>query len=110
MSNTIFVVAMNQAKYDSLPPDLKKVIDANSGLDDVEVDRQGLRQHDRAGEQARARAQQHVFNVLSPAEYERWKKATEGVDKEWITEVAAKGGNGPALLDDAKALLKKNGG
>ena len=32
MSNTIFVVAMNQAKYDSLPPDLKKVIDANSGI------------------------------------------------------------------------------
>ena len=33
MSNTIFVVAMNQAKYDSLPPDLKKVIDANSGIE-----------------------------------------------------------------------------
>ena len=32
MSNTIFVVAMNQAKYDSLPPDLRKVIDANSGI------------------------------------------------------------------------------
>ena len=44
------------------------------------------------------------------AEFERWKKATEGVEKEWFTEVAAKGGNGPALLDDAKALLKKNGG
>ena len=33
MSNSIFVIAMNQAKYDSLPPDLKKVIDANSGLE-----------------------------------------------------------------------------
>src|SRR6266700_4203129 len=33
MSNTIFVVAMNQAKYDSLPADLKKIIDANSGLE-----------------------------------------------------------------------------
>ena len=27
----VFILAMNQAKYDSLPPDLKKVIDANSG-------------------------------------------------------------------------------
>jgi TRAP-type C4-dicarboxylate transport system substrate-binding protein len=33
ISNTIFVVAMNQAKYDSLPPELKKVIDNNSGLE-----------------------------------------------------------------------------
>ena len=33
MSNSIFVIAMNQAKYDSLPPDLKKVIDANTGLE-----------------------------------------------------------------------------
>ena len=29
---TTFVMAMNKAKYDGLPPDLKKVIDANSGL------------------------------------------------------------------------------
>ena len=29
---TTFVMAMNKAKYDSLAPDLKKVIDANSGL------------------------------------------------------------------------------
>ena len=30
---TTFVMAMNKAKYDSLPPDLKKVIDANSGIE-----------------------------------------------------------------------------
>ena len=29
---TTFVMAMNKAKYESLAPDLKKVIDANSGL------------------------------------------------------------------------------
>src|SRR3954471_6755771 len=29
---TTFVMAMNKAKYASLPPDLKKVIDANSGI------------------------------------------------------------------------------
>ena len=32
ISNTIFLFGMNQAKYDALPADLKKVIDANSGL------------------------------------------------------------------------------
>ena len=40
-------------------------------------------------------------------EYVRWVKATEAVNAEWIREVNAKGGNGKALLNDAKTLLKK---
>jgi len=37
-------------------------------------------------------------------------KAAAGVEKEWVTEVGAKGGNGQALLDDARALIRKHGG
>ena len=109
MSNTIFVVAMNQAKYDSLPPDLKKVIDENSG---IEASRWAGKIWDGTIAPARKLALEHkaTINVLTPAEYERWKKATEGVDKDWIGEANAKGANGAALLDDAKALIKKNGG
>ena len=33
MSNTVFLFAMNQTKYEALPPDLKKIIDSNSGAD-----------------------------------------------------------------------------
>jgi len=109
MSNSIFVIAMNQAKYDSLPPDLKKVIDANSG---IEWSRQIGKVFDgttAAGKKLAAEAG-GVFDTLSLAEYERWRNATEAVDKDWIKDVAEKGGNGPALLDDAKALIKKNGG
>jgi len=51
-----------------------------------------------------------VFDVLSPAEYDRWQKATEGVVKEWSGDVATKGANGQVLYDDAKALIKKYGG
>jgi TRAP-type transport system periplasmic protein len=109
MSNSIFVIAMNQAKYDSLPPDLKKILDANTGL---EFSKQIGRTFDGTTEAGKklARDANGVFDVLSPAEYDRWKKATEGVEKEWFGEVSAKGGNGPALLDDARALIKKNGG
>ena len=109
MSNSIFVIAMNPAKYDSLPPDLKKVIDANTGL---EWSKQIGKIYDGTTEAGKklAREANGVFDTLSPAEYDRWRKATEAVDKEWIGEVGAKGGNGAALLDDAKALIKKNGG
>ncbi len=108
-SNSIFVIAMNPAKYDSMPDDLKKILDANTGL---EWSKQIGQVFDSTTEPAKklAAAQNGVFDTLSPAEYERWRKATEVVDKEWIGDVAAKGGNGQALLDDARALIKKYGG
>jgi len=109
MSNTIFVIAMNEARYNSLPPDVKKVIDANSGL---EWSKQIGKVFDGTTEPAKklAVAANGVFDTLSQAEYDRWQKATEGVNKEWITEVSAKGANGAALLDEARALIRKNGG
>jgi len=109
MSNSIFVIAMNPAKYDSLPPDLKKILDANTGL---EFSKQIGKIFDGTTEAAKklAREANGVFDVLSPVEYDRWQKATDAVVKEWIGEVNTKGANGAALLDEAKALIKKNGG
>ena len=45
----------------------------------------------------------------TPAEYERWRKATDLVDDEWMKEAGNKGANGKALYDDAVSLLKKYG-
>ena len=109
MSNSIFVIAMNPAKYDSLPPDLKKVIDANTRARVVEADRQDLRRHDGSGQEARARGERRLRHPVA-GRVRPLAQGDRGVDKEWIGEVGAKGGNGAALLDDAKALIKKNGG
>ena len=108
MSNSIFVIAMNQAKYDSLPPDLKKVLDANAGLD---WSKQIGKVFDGTTEPAKklARDAGGVFDTLTAAEYAKWEKAGEGVSKEWISDVNAKGANGQQLLDDARALIRKYG-
>ena len=105
-SYAFFVLAMNSAKYNSLPPNLKKVIDQNSGL---EVSKWSGKEYDSFTEPARKIAvdRHNPINILSDAEYKRWVKATESVDDGWIKEVNAKGANGKALLEDAKALLKK---
>ncbi len=105
-ANSIFVFAMNPTKYNNLPPELKKIIDQNSGL---ETSRWAGKTFDSFTATARkiAVGRNNNFNVLSDAEYKRWVKATESVDDDWMKEVAAKGGNGKALLSDAKALLKK---
>ncbi|TRZ69069.1 MAG: C4-dicarboxylate ABC transporter [Rhodocyclaceae bacterium] len=106
ISNTIFVVAMNQAKYDSLPADLKKVIDNNSGR---ETSVWAGKVFDATTGPSRKIAQDrhNTFITISADEYKRWQKATENVDDDWIKEANERGANGKALLEDAKALLKK---
>jgi TRAP-type C4-dicarboxylate transport system substrate-binding protein len=107
ISNSIFLFGMNQAKYDSLPADLKKVIDANSGLatsawagevgfDDVVATYKKVAQ-DRG----------NAFYTLPDAEYQKWVKATGGVDEDWIKDAAAKGADGKKLLEEARALVKQ---
>lgn len=105
-SNTIMVFAMNQAKYDSLPANLKKVIDNNSGR---ELSKSVGKLYDSITEPARKIAvdRHNTINVLSDAEYLRWVKATEHVSEEWVKEINAKGKDGNALLQDAKNSLHK---
>jgi len=109
MSNSIFVIAMNEAKYASLPADLKKVIDENTGL---EWSKQIGTVFDGTTAPGRKLAADAggVFDTLSQAEYDRWVKANEAVNKEWVIEMNARSGNGDALLNDARALIKKYGG
>ena len=108
-SNSIFVIAMHPAKYDAMPADLKKILDANSGL---ELSKHIGKVFDGTTENGKklAREANGVFDTLSAAEYDRWVRATDSVTTEWVGEINAKGGNGQALLDEAKALLRKYGG
>ncbi len=57
----VFILAMNQAKYDSLPADLKKVIDANSGAALVEGDGRAVGRIGAARAQDRRGSRQHVL-------------------------------------------------
>jgi TRAP-type C4-dicarboxylate transport system substrate-binding protein len=106
-SNTIFVMAINPAKYDSLPADLKKVIDANSGL--AMSAWAGEKGWDATVEPHRqlAKDRGNTFTVLSDEELARWVKASENVDDNWVKEVTAKGADGRRLLDEARALIKQ---
>lgn len=105
ISNTVFIFGMNQARYDSLPPELKKVIDANSGpepsawVGKVFVE-------DAAPGRKTAEARNNSFYTLPAAELKRWEAATARVAEEWVKDVTAKGFNGKQLLAEAKAACK----
>jgi len=107
IANTIFAFTMNQAKYDSLPSDLKKVIDANSGL--AASAEAGAKAFDAIVEPHRklARDRGNTIAFMSDAEMQRWVKASDSVDDDWVKEVSAKGADGKKLLEEARALVKQ---
>jgi len=104
-ANTIFVMAMNPAKYESLPADLKKVIDSNSGL--ATSAWAGEKGWDATVEPHRklARDRGNNFYTLPDAEFARWVKATENIDDDWVKQTAEKGADGEKLLGEARALV-----
>lgn len=106
-SNSIFAFVMNQAKYNSLPPELKKVIDANSG--GAVSAWAGEKGFDAvvAAHQKMAKDGGNKIEVLSDAELQRWMKASEGVTEEWVKDVTAKGGDGKKLLEEGRALIQQ---
>ena len=97
---------MNQAKYDGLPADLKKVIDANSG---VATAKAFGRQWDASAPPARKLAvdRGNTFYVIPAPELANWEKATANLDDDWAKDVTAKGNDGRMLLQAARDLIRK---
>ena len=104
---TTFVMAMNKAKYDALPPDLKKVIDANSGIETSAWLGKVQEGNDPPGRKA-AEDRKNTITRLTTADYEAFRKASDLVDDEWVKEMNGKGLNGKQLLDGAKQLIQKH--
>lgn len=100
-----FMLAMNKARYESLPPDLRKVIDANSGIDLSGRIGAVFLQADAEGKKL---TRGNTTNVIPKAELQQWKAAGQTVSDAWVKEMTAKGLNGQQLLDGAKALLDKH--
>jgi TRAP-type C4-dicarboxylate transport system substrate-binding protein len=105
--NTTFVMAMNKDRYASLPPDIKKVIDENSGMETsawfakVQQDQDPI-----ARKMATDRGNEvHVF---SEAETNEFVKLTGSIASEWVADVNKRGHDGEKLLAAAKTLIAKH--
>lgn len=107
MGATVLVVLMNKQKYESLPADLKAIVDKVSGLPLVE--RYG-KVWDEASVTARNKVKGlpgHTLTVISGAKYDAILKQTEVVEKEWLADAKAKGINGEALVAAARESARK---
>ncbi|HEC70806.1 MAG TPA: TRAP transporter substrate-binding protein, partial [Roseobacter sp.] len=99
-----FVLAMNKDKYESLPDDLKKVIDDNSGLEFSIF--AGGTQSDADGP-ARQAAVDMGNNIvtLNEEETQVWRDASQPIYDSWVAEMNDKGIDGQALIDEARSLM-----
>ena len=105
---TTFVMAMNKSKYESLAPDLKKVIDANSGLATSGWLGKTQQGNDPNGRKAATDRGNSIY-TFSAAETEEFVKLSSKVDDEWVADMDKRGFKGAALLEAAKALIAKHG-
>lgn len=107
INTSVFMLVMNRKKYDSLPADLQKVIDQNSGKNiatwlgeiwDV-AEAKGMEAALQSGEIVK----------LSPQETAKLRAVTEvPVAERWIEEIRQKGIDGAALVREARELLAKH--
>ena len=104
---TSFVMAMNKAKYDSLPADVKKIIDANSGIETSAVLGRTQQGNDPIGRKT-AEDRKNTIYTMTPEETKAFRQAADLVDDDWVKEMNGKGFNGKMLLDTAKTLIAKH--
>ena len=99
-----FSFAMNRDAYDALPPDLKAVIDRNSGHDFSVF--AGVTQ-EAADDPARQFAVERgntIITISADAATE-WAAVVEPIYASWVADMERQGIDGQALLDQARALM-----
>ncbi len=101
-----FILAMNRARYDGLPADLKAILDANSGMVAATMAGEAWDAASAASlEQVRARG--NAITTFAPAEVERIRAATQPVVETWQRQARERGLNVDRLMADAQAALAK---
>jgi TRAP-type C4-dicarboxylate transport system substrate-binding protein len=105
---TTFVMAMNKAKYASLAPDLKAVIDKHSGMETSGWLGRVQQSGDGPGRESAVKRGNTIYTV-TPAEAQEFKRKARLVEVEWMQDMDKRGFNGKQLLDTARSLIAKHG-
>jgi TRAP-type C4-dicarboxylate transport system substrate-binding protein len=105
---TTFVMAMNKAKYDGLAPDLKKAIDANSGIATSAWLGKTQQASDALGRKPAVDRGNTIYQFTA-AQREEFIKLSANNDDEWVADMDKRGFKGKALVDTARALIAKHG-
>ena len=108
MSTSVMALVMNRGKYDSLPDDLKKMIDDNSGAKLAALAGEAFDRVE-AEERQKYLDAGAAINVIPADQLQPRREATQpGLDA-WVRQTTDAGHDGQAMLDDARAMLAAAG-
>jgi TRAP-type C4-dicarboxylate transport system substrate-binding protein len=101
---TVHALVLNTAKLDALPEDLRRAILAD--FDAADAAGKAMDEGDRAGLDLAVGRGSNVI-TLDEKETRRWIDAARPVQERWVGEMKAKGLDGRALLEKARALIEE---
>ncbi len=105
---TTFVMAMNKKKYESMPPELRKIIDNNSGMETSAWLGKTQQAGDPAGRKSAVDRGNTIYTIPA-ADAQEFKRKARLVEVEWVEDMNKRGFDGKKLLDTARALIEKHG-
>jgi len=100
------VTCMNQKRYESLPPDLRKVLDDLSGAWGSEFTGTVWDQNEHLGIAAAKKAGATIYTVPLE-ERQRWAARLTTVEDEWVANIETKKLPGRQLLSDLREAIKR---
>jgi len=103
---SVFLFAMNKQRYESLPPDLQKVIDDNSGRGLARRMGKVWNEVEEPGRKLQEASGGEVLQ-LSPEATQQFVDLDEQVTDRWIRNADGQGIDGAALVKAAKASIAK---
>jgi len=106
IGTSVFAVLMNKKRYDALPADVKKVVDANSkrgiaawaGKTWEEVEQGGLKAHEAAG---------NKHQTIPASEVEKMRKAVQPEIDKFLAELSRPGFDAKRAYADAQQMVAK---
>ena len=107
LSSVVFAFLMNKNSYAKLPPDLKKIIDANSGRNIARAAGQNWEDIEKKGEAVMRSKSKNKFETINPQESAKIREAVKPVYTRFLAEMKNLGADGDKMLADARAMIDK---
>jgi TRAP-type C4-dicarboxylate transport system substrate-binding protein len=103
---SVMLLVMNKPKYESLPADLKQVLDKNSG---EAAARMAAVPFDRMANELPEAVKKKGGTILtiSDAEAQRWEKTTQPVIDAWVKQMKERNIDGGKLIETVRSLVAK---
>ena len=104
-----FAVVMNMDRWNSLPDDVKKVMD-DLRVEQAEWTGNYMDNHVKESIKWSKKTYQVEFIELPPTEKSKWDAKVQSITKKWILDKKSKGFPAEQIVEDINGLIKKHGG